>query len=266
MSTDAHNHATGLPDSTTTICDQLITSIYTKLPQELFDRVADMVFESAFCPGYLFPHQTISKTPHHLLRGDRIDAAEPQLLCLSKTVLSKYQTRMWSENTWVIGVGEPSDSTNFLQLLPTGARDFIHKIDMTFTSNDLGENWVDSPWDLEEITAMDGEEPSFESHEAWEQYHAKTLRGQLESMIAKLHHIWFEKHYDINLLSLTELTLDFSECYGPWGQWLGTDLAESLNPFYHGFPTLLNIIAPDEDKHEEIMKAICVRNGKTWVL
>ncbi|KAL8901916.1 MAG: hypothetical protein Q9207_004957, partial [Kuettlingeria erythrocarpa] len=54
-------------------------------------------------------------------------------------VESEYRVRFWKENTFIIGLGEASYSTDFFQFLPREAFEHINKIDMTFTIRDLGE-------------------------------------------------------------------------------------------------------------------------------
>ncbi|KAL8928620.1 MAG: hypothetical protein Q9172_000835 [Xanthocarpia lactea] len=249
--------------------NQLVRLMYAKLPQELLDKLVEWVFEIAFCPGFVFPRQKtylINTTEWH---GESYNVAKPELLSVNKTILARYQTPMWTENTFVIGVGEPSYTTDFLQQVPSEAHRHIQKVHITFTYKDLGFDWTaETLHDMDKILTeeYEQEEPHSETQDVWDEWYTFSKRRQLESLSTELENIWYDKFYDIHMLPLTELTLDFTDCAGPWSQWLGIDLAGSLVPFSQGVPTLLNVLGPDEESQDEVLRTILVRNGKTWFL
>lgn len=263
------------------------------------------------------------------------------MLCeFGRKVESKYRVRFWKENTFIIGLGEASYSTDFFQFLPPEAFDHINKIDMTFTIRDLGEWRVQSLRDsttnpfvrklLEEPIerpkkrsskrtikappadstadntkkhdqaaaneSSEEEEESSEDPSAEEETAAATdddtqdssssqegipitpaqpstaPLGEAEEEATPRHHhdlhqeltldletAWTEKFSTISNLPLTALTLDFSECYGPAGDWLGTDLARSFPALEKGWPAVFMIHAPDRGKKEEIEGAMLKR-------
>ncbi|KAL8750992.1 MAG: hypothetical protein Q9199_006718 [Rusavskia elegans] len=244
----------------------LVTMMYAKLPQELLDKIVDILFESAFCPGVVFPHQKISSTDTVTWEGRTYDKIKPQLLSVSKTILAKYQTRMWKENTFVIGSGDASKTTAFLD--PHNDRrhmdvDYrpIQKVYLRFTYKDYLQDWMtDMPHDKDNIIAEDLE-PFHEPRTLRNLWHSIPNIRSVESVESKLLFIWTEKSWDIINLPFDEVTLDFTECYGPRGNWLGDKLAMYIPVFIRKLPATLSIVAPDQEKREGVSRKILVANG-----
>lgn len=80
-----------------------------------------------------------------------------------------------------------------------------------------------------------------------------------ELLTFELKTIWLDKIYEIRYLQLTELTLDFFECYSTDGRWMGSEIAAEFPAFYHGMPEVLRIFAPDPEKRDELEMLIRAR-------
>ena len=81
--------------------NDLITSLHTKLPQELYDQIEATVFEMVFLPGYLYFNVSGLKTSDTDAEKPA-NVARPELLCLSKDIHRRYAVRMWQENVCVV--------------------------------------------------------------------------------------------------------------------------------------------------------------------
>lgn len=265
----------------------------------------------------------------HVNHGDSCNIAanpiaRPTLLCeFGKKVEAEYRVRFWKENTFIIGLGEPSYSTEFFDFFPQEAFNYINKIDMTFTIRDLGE-WrmkslrasttdasvrklleepiekpikrsdkktketsVKKPTEDQvsdassspsedpaiESSVKGGEDPNSEDTENTtddddesatedpintieevltnpeQEYHRHRHHQELKLDLEKM---WWEKFSTVFNLPLTALTLDFTECYGPDGDWLGTELAKSFEALEKGWPATFMVHAPDLEKKDEI--------------
>ncbi|KAI4260334.1 MAG: hypothetical protein L6R42_004089 [Xanthoria sp. 1 TBL-2021] len=227
-------------------------SLVPNLPQELFDQIQDYVFESSLCPGFIFPQQP-SRNGVHYWNGKSNPTVTPDLLLVSKTIRDKYQKRLWSENTWVIGTGPSSKTIGFLKRLEQPSHLSISKFHITFTFRDLpdrGEEYY--PKD------MDGKTPE-DLRELYSNWHT-TAEDRIEDspgcFNALLLDQWLEKLMYITYLSPTQMTLDFSECYGAYKCWLGASLAcEFRRTARNCVPGDLRVVGiEDEDRIECIMK------------
>ncbi|KAL8682993.1 MAG: hypothetical protein Q9186_000988 [Xanthomendoza sp. 1 TL-2023] len=256
---DATNPSPGSPVLDPSQYDKLIHTLHHKVPREIYDKIQEDFLELAFHPGFVFPQQFTYTKHTFIWKGKSYPVAKPGLLCLNSDILATYQKRLWSENTFVIGVGIPSYTTDFLGLLPQGAHQHIRKVYLSFTSKD--HLWW--PWTTQSQTHIqepDSEDPNhLTSSEAWQLIQEETLRNELDSITAGLWTIWFDKYYAIHTLSLDELTLDFTECYSAAGEWLGTELAERLRQPTKGLPSVLKVSAPSLEKKKEIMRVLVGR-------
>ncbi|KAI4177479.1 MAG: hypothetical protein LQ343_000460 [Gyalolechia ehrenbergii] len=289
-----------------------ITQQVQGLPAELQNMIMKELWETAFCPGFVYPHRHLNHEISYECDRESRCAARPELLSVCRSLRDEYQVRFWTENTFVIDTGLPSFSTDFLNELPHEVFSHINKIDLTFTVRDLSENYatclpIDHPgWEpsacqsraeyyasflsghtylsMVIATAEDDtldEESSPErsdgdDDEGTESSHPKSAsalhnhaidasfeerrRQEDEQETFELGEIWLDKFYAVCTLPLTELTLDFFECYGTDGHWMGAEFAARLPPFLHGLPATLIIYAPDLEKRNEIERIIHERN------
>lgn len=119
-------------------CERTVRLIQN-LPSDLCNMVMSSLWEAAFCPGsiYLAAHVNYNLGEDY---KNCPSAAKPTLLALSKGIHAGYRTRFWSENTFVIGVDEPPNytETDFVGWLPDEASNHVKKVDVIFTTRDLG--------------------------------------------------------------------------------------------------------------------------------
>ncbi|KAL8752730.1 MAG: hypothetical protein Q9184_005644 [Pyrenodesmia sp. 2 TL-2023] len=300
----------------------IVRLMYLKCPHEIVDIIRDTVYDSLFCDGFVYPQQHVNHGGSCSKAANPI--ARPTLLReFGKKVEAEYRVRFWKENTFIIGLGEPSYSTQFFEFFPKEAFDHINKIDMTFTIRDLGEWRVkslrasttnplvrkllagpiekpikrsykkarkmriekSSEHQASDVFSSPSEQPAIKSSmkgsedpnsedtgstedddqesaaedpispieelttNSEQEYHRRRHRQELKT---DLETMWFEKFDTIYNLPLTALTLDFTECYGPAGEWLGTGLAQSFPALEKGWPSTFMIHAPDMEKKKEI--------------
>lgn len=242
-----------------------------KLPPELQDQIEGWVYEMAFCPGFLY----LQSAWEGHKRNKKHITANLQLLTVDRYVFTKYRNRIWSENTLVIGVGEASPTTGFLHEIPISLHERIRKVVLKFTVRDMGDAWEKYRSKVLYSKSMKHEEVSNETNrpeimaagdrgtgdDSAAQAAAAVNRGHLPestrySLNADLITIWYEKSGCIFQLSLEELTLDFTECYGFGGAWLGYDLIDWLFTYDFRKAAKLQILAPDEVYTDDVLEYI----------
>ncbi|KAL8736500.1 MAG: hypothetical protein Q9166_000292 [cf. Caloplaca sp. 2 TL-2023] len=268
---------------------EFVQLMHRTLPQEMLDLIEEWFCEMVFCPGYIYTKSYPRKRWSHEPLGEY--AAGPSLLTLNKRVLARYERRMWAENTWVIGVGDPSLTTDFLFESGSGRRLCISRVEMAFTIRDsdkcweaysptggldmigtLPKEWVEANKGCAKESLDKNDQPGVKgdaygtTHESFEEWCAGELvqdyRQPLEvlshqAMTYELLEIWSWKWYALTRLPLAELLLDFTECYGPDGQWLGLDVAYDMDPVVGDiFAAALKVRAPDVEKERELLKII----------
>lgn len=186
--------------------------MYRKLPQELIDNVEYWLYETALCPGYLYPHRQQKKHAKCCLWPKEANVvARPALLTLSKSIKAKYETRMWSENVWVVGTGEAEKSMAFLQQLTPEATEYIQKLQLSFTICDLDGTMVERRDGGHEKVLCAKE---FQSESVWGSYEGCDQ--------------WWGKWERVWELPLQSLLLDFTECHDLDRYWQGNWIAEYM--------------------------------------
>ncbi|KAL8703802.1 MAG: hypothetical protein Q9201_003017 [Fulgogasparrea decipioides] len=175
-------------------------------------------------------------------RGKKYYVAKPTLLGISQDVSDKYKERMWTEDTFVIGKGKRDDTMDFLDQIHLLDFRLIQKVHLAFTNRDH----YDRKYFLRVFSTPAPGDPDRDDYIRWAN---KSLRD-----------IWWDKFYAIEDLRLEELTLDFTECYGFDGRWLGLELVEELNYLGEGIPADLRILAPDQEKRKDLMAVFVANN------
>ena len=211
------------PPTTGPAIDSLSQLIH-RLPQELFDQIQETVFDLAFCPGFVFPHRQ-NNQGFYDWNGKHYKTARPQLLCISKAIHKKYQTRIFSENVVVMAPGRVHRTLALVGLTSEGRPPVIRRAYVIFSNKDWSRVWA-------EIVESQAAFPP-------EQY---------TNPYAKLVGRRIAKYESMMKLPLAELTLDFTECYGPHNRWLGEILAMWIHQRVPTAPADLRIIAPDDTK------------------
>ncbi|KAL8918098.1 MAG: hypothetical protein Q9208_007538 [Pyrenodesmia sp. 3 TL-2023] len=187
--------------------------IQTKLPQELRDEVLDWVLDMELCPGIFHP----DKPPRF------------ELLGVSKRLQQKYEKRIWSANTFV--VGNPKfpyiPYRHFRLQLPSRAPHNITKVHLSFSIRDLGDRWA-SFWPKHIAQKYPGITTGEDTLKMVEDYHPHHYANNLS---VSLFRVWSLKGSVVNGMPLEELTLDFSECYDFKDQWQGTRVANKYQDY-----------------------------------
>ena len=111
--------------------EDFVKLMHQKMPPEIIKDIEEWLYEIVFCQGYLYlhsPKQQYACCPPPTDKG----SARPALLCLSRNIKAKYETRMWSENTWVVHVGLPVPAVHFVDQLPSEAKNYMKKVHLKF--------------------------------------------------------------------------------------------------------------------------------------
>ncbi|KAL8838333.1 MAG: hypothetical protein Q9176_005144 [Flavoplaca citrina] len=111
--------------------ENFVKLMHKKMPPEIIKDIEEWLWEIVFCPGYLYlhsPKQQYACCPPPTDKG----SVRPALLCLSRNIKAKYETRMWSENTWVVHIGLPVPAVHFVDQLPAEAKNSIKKVHLKF--------------------------------------------------------------------------------------------------------------------------------------
>ncbi|KAL8647012.1 MAG: hypothetical protein Q9226_006610 [Calogaya cf. arnoldii] len=215
--------------------DKLIERVQG-LPQELFDHIQNYVFELGLCPGFIFPYQPTLNGMHYW-NGKLYPVFYPDLLRINKATRAKYQKLLWSENTWVIGIGLPHDTTHLFVTFGLENPFPITKAHLTFT-------FRDHP-DTSYYPSSLNENPPHHLTRGCKHVLRDRVRTMNTDTAEHRDHfnnvlacIWTTKLRHVMYSDPTELTLDFSECYGcvpyvpfGWGLdkiWLGNRLAKDI--------------------------------------
>ncbi|CAO1604341.1 hypothetical protein XANCAGTX0491_007900 [Xanthoria calcicola] len=223
-----------------------LQELIQNLPLELFDQIQETVYELAFCPGFGFPHRQTSQGTCEW-NGTLYNTTRPQLLRISKAVRESYQTRIFSENIFVIGPGQTHRTLRFLGIGERRHPLPIRSAHASFSYRDLGEDWA------EHFPMCDvGGAPPSEEDWATTQ-HLKEQKSRLDReadpsyalTLARLKDTWRAKYWRLMELPLEELTLDFTQCYGKYNVWLGRYMAWFIRARLPPAPSGLRVIAPD---------------------
>ncbi|KAL8661551.1 MAG: hypothetical protein Q9202_005496 [Teloschistes flavicans] len=184
---------------------QLDPHFLAPFPPEIRNRILHHLCDVAFTPGLLFPSQYNPNNPNNHTAIINAPRPNPFLLALNHDFQQTYQTRMWAENTWIIGPGA-EESTRFLDELPDAAALHIKKIHITFSTQDL------PGWQLW-VSPVDTSEPGFDQG-----IYDEAVRMTNEA----LEHVWWGKLEKVKeMRAVEELTLDLARAYGVDGEWLG---------------------------------------------
>ncbi|KAI4279616.1 MAG: hypothetical protein L6R38_005005 [Xanthoria sp. 2 TBL-2021] len=221
------------------------------LPQELFDKIQETVYELAFCPGFAFPHRQTNQGTYEW-NGTLYNTTRPQLLSISKAVREKYSTKIFSENLFVVGPGMTQHTLWFLGIgwrhpLP------IRRVYASFSYRDLGKDWAEL---LPICGAIPSEEDWANSPYLKQKRHLESFDTKRDTSYipakSKLIGLWTAKYWRLSQLPLEELTLDFTECYGGYNRWLGIYAAEIIHARVSKALPGLRVIGPSDEQRLHI--------------
>ncbi|KAL8787208.1 MAG: hypothetical protein Q9213_002319 [Squamulea squamosa] len=250
------------------------------LPQEIIDRIEYWVHEINFCSGYIYAYCLDANHAATYHGAEDPTRRRSTLLTLSKRIHDQYQERVWAETVWIIDAGPSASSLQFL----------------TLPRFDLAKRYIRRAleyWGKYGMTAAnpanhgyrygiqrDSKGTSKETFQTWFKRNANELhlaacvklssRGVdefLSWVTGMLYNDWRRKLDQICHLELTELILDFTECYGldtVYDDWLGINFVvfSDLWPSHLRIPQKgLTIRAPDQEKEEILMREILRQAG-----
>ncbi|KAI4232617.1 MAG: hypothetical protein LQ349_004890 [Xanthoria aureola] len=223
-----------------------LQELIQSLPLELFDQIRETVYELAFCPGFAFPHRQNSQGTYEW-NGTVYNTILPQLLRISKDVRESYQTKIFSENIFVVGPGQTDRTLRFLGLGERRHPLPIRRAHASFSYRDLGEDWAEQ---LPIGVAPPSEEDSANPPYLKRKIRRAAFNGKPEQSYcaaqARLIGLWIAKYGRLSQLPLEELTLDFTECYGGCNEWLGSYVAKMVRVGSPPARSSLRVIAPDD--------------------
>ncbi|KAL8649183.1 MAG: hypothetical protein Q9226_005678 [Calogaya cf. arnoldii] len=239
---------------------QLARYIQLDMPQEIKNAIAMEYFHSALVPGKVFPQQLPNSSGlFECWEGSELyrPADVSVFQSMDHSLYTRFRKLFCSENTWVIGPGEPPETVAWLQKVPPETKKLIKKVEIKFTIEDLDHD----PKYRRALAKALGQYPM----SAWKSdlpVHPVILDHVIHRHLEDLEGIWKEKYRAILELELDELTLDFSDAVMLNGHYIGTHFALwILGPKYaftRQFPQKLNVWSPDTDEswaiHEDIRR------------
>ncbi|KAL8713814.1 MAG: hypothetical protein Q9225_006702 [Loekoesia sp. 1 TL-2023] len=229
--------------------DRLVHLMKSKLPQELVDQIEEAVYQLAFCPGVVFiPQQRPHKNTIEW-RGRTYYAAKPELLTLSRNIHLRWHKRLWTENTYVFGTESPAFMRKFYDDLIAGkVCKNIQSVHIAFTFRDFGNRLSRYPPSIRGLLRFSGD--------TYNQWRNPRDCSRVDLLVKDLTATWILEYVTFMNLRLTQLTLDFSECYWSDGRFLGFRLLKwSLFPYF-GLPSDLKVVAPDIETKEKILQVL----------
>lgn len=227
-----------------------------RLPAELQLEIEEKLYEAAFSPGKIFPHQYPTANGRFRHSGRFYDPPAPRvLLALDRRNYAKYYRELWSGNTFIIGPGENFATTCFLSgTLPDSAIKAIRSIELRFTTKDYdgADARVDPIWGG--TVAPRRVYKNEDILDIMRQYQMEADDTETELFI-----IWFAKLQILarhqGLEALSDLTLDFTKAYGLDGVYLGGKFCarRDLPIFWYGLPVNFTIKAPTDELKDAIL-------------
>ncbi|KAL8895119.1 MAG: hypothetical protein Q9207_008295 [Kuettlingeria erythrocarpa] len=182
------------------------------LPRELKDQIEELVYEAGLSGGFLH----LNGGSKHYDGQKSLLTPNTRLLTVDKRVAARYRERIYSENTLVIAMAKPwIDQDSILsEEVPDSLERFksIRKLHLDFSTRAIYENAAEH-WPPQT--------PKFASP-------GSVFRDEFGEVSSR---VWMVKLVVGHLNSLEKVTFDFTECYGPKGDWWGRRFAYSLCAF-----------------------------------
>ncbi|CAO1598080.1 hypothetical protein XANCAGTX0491_001853 [Xanthoria calcicola] len=223
-----------------------------KLPQEIYDLIEHHFYQLTFLPGYVYPlgqpHFDDPASPEAQDWARRAKA-RPELLGLSKDVYKRYRPRIYTENIVVWGSGQQTwrDRTD----VPSGAPRKRMSIEIVFGRRDLQSCTTAKRRGILP-------RPLATTNRDYELLVASDAEREKSRKCTDLVLAWRRKFRECALRSypLEEMTIDFRQCHGPGGKWLGDWLALYFALADYRKPNRVTIRAPDLEKKESISRQL----------
>lgn len=226
-----------------------------RLPAELQLEIEEKLYEAAFSPGKIFPHEYPSANGRFRHSGRFYDPPAPRLFfALNRHNYAKYHRELWSGNTFVVGPGDWVSSMGFLSgTLPDSAIKAIVSIELRFATKDCGADAKLEPI-LDETVEPRRVSKNKDMLKLMEEYQEEVCDAETE-----LFSIWSAKLRILarheGLQALSDLTLDFTEAHGLDGVYLGGKfcMRRDLTAFRYGLPATFTIKAPTDEFRDAIL-------------
>ncbi len=234
-----------------------------KLPAELQMEIEEKLYEAAFCPGKIFPHQ-FPRANGKFRDEDRFyDPPAPRVFsALNRKTYAKYHREFWSGNTFVIGTGDASSTMGFLSGdRPDSAAKAIRSIELRFTTKDCG-------YDASLEAILDGTvtphdvSKKIDMLDMIEEYQAEAPNAANELYRTSFKKLRILAQHQ-GLEALSDLTLDFTQAHGLDGVFLGVEFASqnALSSFVNGLPPNFTIKAPTDVERDQILAFFVAKNS-----
>ncbi|KAL8755389.1 MAG: hypothetical protein Q9199_003682 [Rusavskia elegans] len=239
---------------------QFVDMMHQKLSQELIDMIKNFTFKALFCPGIIGPRA--SQPPSRLISPNASldqqtalssqvqEPARPELLCFSKhrpqhdklSQRSALNIRDHIRKIWVTASISDHEEQHWADLVPGT---------VTLEANDQGNA-------TEVLSIVKGGEKTTDLALIDSLTGVTTGMRREISSVAKvgLLNTWWQKIDDICMLpSLSKWVLDLSVCYGPDGEWLGSELVQqaAFSSMLRSKAFLTTIRPHEEKKGETIL-------------
>ncbi|KAL8683331.1 MAG: hypothetical protein Q9186_000715 [Xanthomendoza sp. 1 TL-2023] len=186
--------------------ESIINLMHTKQPQEIFDQIAENVFEMIFLPGYV--EFSNNKTFNS-------DTARQELLLLSKDIYRRFHIRMWTENICTVTTDQ-------------GRRFEIHRIEghLSEVPNYLASIIADQFPHLRQTQSKHHLRDSLISNTIYD-VPIEDQFGYLK-LDHDNHYDWlmilFEDHIKyMKIHPISDFFFHSTDQYGPTGEWLGLE-------------------------------------------
>lgn len=232
-----------------------------KLPSELCMMIMNMIFEDAFGPRKVYPHQ----------ESQRDQEAGRIFLALNKEMYQQNFELYWSTSTWVIGAGPVSKTMRFMskgfpisrveysRQEPCRAALNIQSMELCFSYEDATDH---ADWDA--LLQSDQGNPDTKDFQncVWSKNSSHFFRRYPEQFKAVALKQWQDKFDRVAVLNLRHLTLDMTKAVvPPAGEYLGLKAVELVIPFVHGLPADFKILARTQEEEEQMRKIFEAKNS-----
>ena len=224
------------------------------LPFELRKTIELALWDIAFRPGKIFPHNQQSFRGKYYSCGKFYDPPIPRLFhALNKKLYTEMRQKYWSDNIWVVGYGESEETMDFLYHVPdVPSKGFEIKLhlELRFSSSD-----IPLPLDICPSTSdywKPGALNILPMYRIGVQDFGYWLRQLWANKLAWLLGV---KHF------IQELTLDLNEAFLPGDEFAAGAEDFSYHQFRYLLPPVLKVRAPTRDVEDQVYKSLEYRQS-----
>ena len=234
------------------------------LPHELGKMIELALWDNAFRPGKIFPHNQQTFGGRNYSCGKFYDPPIPRLFhALNKELYTQMRKRYWSENVWVIGYGTPKSTMGFIkhvQALSIASPEIKLRLELRFSSNDIPASLNPCP-----IISNTGQawliSRKAKPREADALDILRVYRILVRDSGHDLRDLWFNKlEHTLRVKSfIKELTIDLNEAFVPGDKFAAGTGAFRWHRFTHAMPPMFKVRAPSAELEDEIYSTLRLR-------